>query len=138
GSSATRSSGSPPRSTRSARERADRRSRLRPVASHRARPACHPDMTVTGRRTGMRQDDWLAERFEEHRARLRALAYRMLGSLAEADDALQDAWLRVSRAGAQDVDNIGGWLTTVVARVCLNMLRARANRREDALDVRVP
>ena len=73
--------------------------------------------------------DWLAERFEEHRPHLRAVAYRMLGSLAEADDAVQDAWLRVARAGAGEVENLGGWLTTVVARVCLNVLRSRRLRR---------
>jgi RNA polymerase sigma-70 factor (ECF subfamily) len=81
---------------------------------------------------------WLAGRFEENRAHLRAVAYRMLGSLAEADDAVQDAWLRVSRAGASDVENLGGWMTTIVARVCLNMLRARKTRREDFLGVRIP
>jgi RNA polymerase sigma-70 factor (ECF subfamily) len=81
---------------------------------------------------------WLATRFEEHRAQLRAVAYRMLGSLAEADDAVQDAWERVSRAGADDIENLSGWLTTIVARVCLNALRARGNRREESLDVRLP
>ncbi|HET8617715.1 MAG TPA: sigma-70 family RNA polymerase sigma factor [Acidimicrobiales bacterium] len=80
----------------------------------------------------MDEHQWLAERFEEHRAHLRAVAYRMLGSLTEADDAVQDAWLRVARAGADDVDNLGGWLTTVVARVCLNMLRSRRRREEPA------
>ena len=81
---------------------------------------------------------WLAERFEEHRPHLRAVAYRMLGSLSEADDAVQDAWLRLSRTEASEVDNLGGWLTTVVARVCLNMLRSRNTRREKSLDVRLP
>jgi RNA polymerase sigma factor (sigma-70 family) len=81
----------------------------------------------------MADSDWLAERFERNRAHLRAVAYRMLGSQGEADDALQDSWLRVSRAGAEDVQNIGGWLTTVVARVCLDMLRARRSRREEPL-----
>ena len=81
---------------------------------------------------------WLAERFEEHRPRLRAMAYRMLGSISEADDALQDAWVRISQAGAGGVDNLGGWMTTVVARVSLNALRSRRTRREEALDVRVP
>src|SRR5438067_2026561 len=66
--------------------------------------------------------EWLAQRFEEHRPRLRGVAYRMLGSLNEADDAVQDAWLRLSRSDDSDIDNLGGWLTTVVARVCLNML----------------
>ncbi|MDE3087458.1 MAG: sigma-70 family RNA polymerase sigma factor, partial [Acidobacteriota bacterium] len=80
----------------------------------------------------------LAERFEAHRGHLRAVAYRMLGSLAEAEDAVQDAWVRVSRAGADDVENLGGWLTTIVARVCLNMLRARGVRREDLWEGRLP
>ena len=84
------------------------------------------------------ENEWLAERFEEHRAHLRSVAYRMLGSLAEADDAVQDAWLRVNRAGADGVDNLGGWLTTIVARVCLNMLRSRNRRREESLGVRLP
>jgi len=86
----------------------------------------------------MDEGEWLAERFEADRARLRAVAYRMLGSLAEADDAVQEAWLRVSRADTSDVANLDGWLTTVVARVCLNMLQARASRREQAWDARVP
>ena len=81
---------------------------------------------------------WLTERFEEHRPRLRAVAYRMLGSLGEADDAVQEAWLRLSRADTGGVENLAGWLTTVVARVCLNMLRARAARREAPLGVHVP
>jgi RNA polymerase sigma-70 factor (ECF subfamily) len=81
---------------------------------------------------------WLADRFEEHRARLRAVAYRMLGSLTEADDAVQDTWLRLSRSGAGEVGNLGGWLTTVLARVCLNMLRSRNLRREEPLGVRLP
>jgi RNA polymerase sigma-70 factor (ECF subfamily) len=75
--------------------------------------------------------DALAEDFEEHRAHLRAVAYRMLGSATEADDALQEAWLRLSRSDTSDVENLGGWLTTVVARVCLNMLRSRQSRREE-------
>jgi RNA polymerase sigma factor (sigma-70 family) len=78
--------------------------------------------------------DWLARQFEDHRAHLRAVSYRMLGSYAEAEDAVQDAWLRVSRSGVEGVDNLGGWLTTVVARVCLNHLRTRNAKREDALD----
>ena len=81
----------------------------------------------------MDEQDWLAERFEAHRARLRAVAYRMLGSPSEADDAVQEAWLRLGRSGA-GVENLGGWLTTVVARVCLNMLRSRGSRREEPLD----
>src|SRR5882672_7323158 len=86
----------------------------------------------------MDERDWLAERFEEHRTRLRAVAYRMLGSLSEADDAVQEAWLRLSRADTSSVENLAGWLTTVVARVCLNMLRTRGSRREEPLDVQVP
>jgi RNA polymerase sigma factor (sigma-70 family) len=86
----------------------------------------------------MDEHEWLAERFEEHRTHLRSVAYRMLGSLSEADDAVQDAWLRVSRADTSSVENLGGWLTTVVARVCLNVLRSRASRREEPLDVHVP
>ncbi|HEY7136862.1 MAG TPA: sigma-70 family RNA polymerase sigma factor [Acidimicrobiia bacterium] len=87
----------------------------------------------------MDENDLLAEQFERYRSHLRAVAYRMLGSLAEADDAVQEAWIRVSRAGTDEVENLGGWLTTVVARVCLNMLRSRATRREDALlDTHLP
>jgi RNA polymerase sigma factor (sigma-70 family) len=79
----------------------------------------------------MNERDYLAERFEEHRTRLRAVAYRMLGSLSEVDDAVQEAWLRLSRADTTGIDNLGGWLTTVVARVCLDMLRSRQSRREE-------
>jgi RNA polymerase sigma factor (sigma-70 family) len=86
----------------------------------------------------MTQEAWLAGRFEEHRPHLRSVAYRMLGSLSDADDAVQDAWLRASRAGANDVDNVGGWLTTIVARVCLNMLRARNRRREESFEEHLP
>jgi RNA polymerase sigma factor (sigma-70 family) len=86
----------------------------------------------------MDQTQWLAERFEQHRPRLRAVAYRMLGSLAEADDAVQDAWLRLSRSDADQIDNLGGWLTTVVARECLHLLRARRRRREDPLAAHLP
>ncbi|WP_329208820.1 RNA polymerase sigma factor SigJ [Streptomyces sp. NBC_00683] len=86
----------------------------------------------------MDEREWLTERFEEHRPRLRAVAYRMLGSVSEADDAVQDAWIRVGRADTHSVENLGAWLTTVVARVCLNMLRSRDHRREDPLDVHVP
>jgi RNA polymerase sigma factor (sigma-70 family) len=82
----------------------------------------------------MRESDWLAERFEENRAHLRTVAYRMLGSLTEADDAVQESWLRLSRAGSDGVENLPGWLTTVVARVCLDMLRSRKSRREESLD----
>src|SRR5512134_1002757 len=79
----------------------------------------------------MSEPDYLAERFEEHRAHLRAVAYRMLGSLSAVDDAVQEAWLRLSRADATGIDNLGGWLTTVVARVCLDILRSRQSRREE-------
>jgi RNA polymerase sigma factor (sigma-70 family) len=82
--------------------------------------------------------EWLADRFQEQRPHLRSVAYRMLGSLSEAEDAVQDTWLRVSRAGVSGVENLGGWLTTIVARVCLNMLRARNLRREESLDGHVP
>jgi RNA polymerase sigma factor (sigma-70 family) len=86
----------------------------------------------------MDESEWLADRFDEHRAHLRAVAYRMLGSLTDADDAVQDTWLRLSRSGADEVENLGGWLTTIVARVCLNMLRSRNRRREESLGVRLP
>ena len=82
--------------------------------------------------------DWLTERFEEQRGRLRAVAYRMLGSVSEADDAVQDAWLRLRRVDTGDVENLNAWLTTVVARVCLNMLRSRQSRREAPLEVHIP
>jgi RNA polymerase sigma factor (sigma-70 family) len=85
------------------------------------------------------QRDWLAERFEEHRTRLRAVAYRMLGSVSEADDAVQEAWLRLSRSDPDEIENLGGWLTTVVGRLSLNVLRSRQTRREKPLDaVHVP
>ena len=86
----------------------------------------------------MDERDWLAERFEEHRTHLRAVSYRMLGSLSEADDAVQEAWLRLSRTGTSEIENLGGWLTTVVARVSLNMLRSRNVRREEPIGVRIP
>ena len=86
----------------------------------------------------MAENEWLAERFEAQRARLQAVAYRLLGSLSDADDAVQEAWLRLSRADAGDINNMGGWLTTVVSRVCLDMLRSRTSRREDPLDAGGP
>jgi RNA polymerase sigma-70 factor (ECF subfamily) len=86
----------------------------------------------------MEEHDWLAERFEEHRTRLRAVAYRMLGSLSEADDAVQEAWLRLNRSDAGDIEHLGAWLTTVVGRVSLNMLRSRRVRREEPLGVQLP
>lgn len=86
----------------------------------------------------MAEKEWLADRFEENRTHLRAVAYRMLGSLTEADDAVQEAWLRASRSGAGGVENLGGWLTTIVARVSLNMLRSRRVGREEPLGVHLP
>jgi RNA polymerase sigma factor (sigma-70 family) len=86
----------------------------------------------------MDEQDWLAQRFEEQRHRLRAVAYRMLGSLSEADDAVQEAWLRLSGSQSDEIENLAGWLTTVVARVSLNMLRSRAVRREEPLGPHMP
>jgi RNA polymerase sigma factor (sigma-70 family) len=86
----------------------------------------------------MGEHERLAAHFEQHRAHLRAVAYRMLGSLTEADDAVQDAWLRFSRSDSSDVRNLGGWLTTIVSRVCLNMLQSRRSRGEEPLEGRVP
>ncbi|HEX2320758.1 MAG TPA: sigma factor [Streptosporangiaceae bacterium] len=82
----------------------------------------------------MTGSDWLAQRFEENRAHMQGVAFRMLGSASEADDAVQEAWLRLSRSDTSDVGNLTGWLTTVVARICLDMLRTRASRREDPLE----
>jgi RNA polymerase sigma-70 factor (ECF subfamily) len=86
----------------------------------------------------MTEPDWLAERFEQNRTRLRAVAYRMLGSFAEAEDAVQEAWLRASKSDTSGVENLGAWLTTIVARVCLNALRSRRARREEPMGVHVP
>jgi len=86
----------------------------------------------------MDKHDGLAEQFEANRPHLRAVAYRMLGSLSEADDAVQESWLRLSRSGTDGVENLGGWLTTVVARICLDMLRSRKSRHEESLDARLP
>jgi RNA polymerase sigma-70 factor (ECF subfamily) len=86
----------------------------------------------------MSEQDWLAQRFETHRPHLRSAAYRMLGSLSEAEDAVQEAWLRLSRSDVSDVQNLGGWLTTVVGRVCLDMLRSRRSRREEPLELYLP
>src|ERR1700761_1645899 len=85
-----------------------------------------------------RQDEGLARQFEQHRPRLRAVAYRMLGSFAEADDAVQEAWLRASAADSEQVANLGGWLTRIVSRVCLNQLRSRAHRREEPMEIHLP
>jgi RNA polymerase sigma-70 factor (ECF subfamily) len=81
------------------------------------------------------EHDWLAAQFDTHRDHLRGVAYRLLGSATEADDAVQEAWLRISRSDASDVENLGGWLTTIVSRICLDMLRSRESRREDPIDV---
>ena len=86
----------------------------------------------------MDEHDFLAQRFETHRDHLHSVAYRMLGSLAEADDAVQEAWLRLARSDTSDVANLGGWLTTVVSRICLDVLRSRTSRREQPLDTHVP
>ena len=86
----------------------------------------------------MNESDWLAERFESHRGHLRGVAYRMLGSVSEADDAVQEAWIRLSRTDANEIDNLRAWLTTVVARVCLNFLRSRKSRREAPLEPHIP
>ncbi len=86
----------------------------------------------------MAESDWLIEGFEENRTRLRAVAYRMLGSLAEADDAVQEAWLRLSKSDSREVDNLGAWLTTIVARVCLNVLRSRRTRRDEPFGAHLP
>ena len=86
----------------------------------------------------MAEKQWLADRFEEHRPHLQAVAYRMMGSLADADDAVQETWLRASRAGAGEIENLGGWFTTIISRVCLNVLRSRNVRREQSLDAHVP
>src|SRR2546427_11000771 len=86
----------------------------------------------------MDDQDWLADRFEANRSHLRGVAFRMLGSLTEADDAVQEAWIRLSRTDTSEVDNLRGWLTTVVGRVCLNVLRARKTRREASLETHLP
>ena len=86
----------------------------------------------------MGETEFLADRFEAYRGHLKAVAYRMLGSLSEADDAVQEAWIRLSRTDTSDVENLGGWLTTVVGRVCLDMLRSRTSRREEPLGVHLP
>ena len=86
----------------------------------------------------MDERDWLAERFQVHRPRLRAVAYRMLGSVSEADDAVQEAWIRLSRSAAGEIDNLEAWLVTAVGRVALNMLRSRRTRREESLDAHLP
>src|SRR6184192_277779 len=91
-----------------------------------------------GKKVTVTEPGWFVDRFETHRAHLRAVAYRMLGSLSEADDAVQEAWLKLSRSETSGIENLGGWLTTVVARVCLDMLRSRKSRREEPLGAHVP
>src|SRR6187549_2504275 len=111
----------------------------------RGRPRSTPSasIVVTSVRPGVSTDDMndqdlLATRFEDNRAHLRGVAYRMLGSVAEADDAVQEAWIRLSRTDTSDVENLRAWLTTVVGRVCLNMLRSRRTRRESSLETHLP
>src|SRR4029453_17231932 len=99
----------------------------------RRRLVRHGDDGRRRRKVSVHEREWLAERFEAHRAHLRAVAFRMLGSAGEADDAVQEAWLKVSRSDTGGVENLGGWLTTVVARVCLDMLRSRRARGEQPL-----
>src|SRR5262249_51974071 len=112
------------------------RNQILPVTFDQARSSY--DGTRRGNVTMADEREWLAERFEGHRGHLRGVAYRMLGSRSEADDAVQEAWLRVSRSDTGTVENLGGWLTTVVARVCLDMLRSRGSRREESLETREP
>src|SRR5262247_3935861 len=116
------------------------RARDRPVRSvmtYRRGRVRHCYDGTRAKDVSMSEGDWLAGQFEQNRPRLRAVAYRMLGSAAEADDAVQEAWLRLGRSGADGVQNLAGWLTTAVTRVCLDMLRARKSRREQDLDVKV-
>src|SRR5215471_18614256 len=98
----------------------------------------HPRCELRHRDMAMNSNIWQAEQFEQHRAHLRAVAYRMLGSLSEADDAVQEAWLRLQRSDGSAIDNLGGWLTTVVGRVCIDMLRARQARRESLVGTWLP
>ena len=93
---------------------------------------------MTAHSESPQEQDWLGDRFEDHRAHLKAVAYRILGSASDAEDAVQESWLRLSRSKGSGVENLGAWLTTVVARVCLNMLRARHSRREEAWDTTSP
>src|ERR1700744_4138921 len=104
----------------------------------RSFPRVYSCDTRRSRNVTMTDQQWLAEHFEQQRPRLRAVAYRMLGSLSEADDVVQEAWLRASRAGIDEVENLDGWLTTIVARVALNALRARKTRREQSLEEYLP
>jgi hypothetical protein len=106
--------------------------------SHRRDLTGHEIMAPPTAMQPINDQDWLAERFEANRSHLRGVAYRMLGSVSEADDAVQEAWIRLSRTDTSDVENLRAWLTTVVGRVCLNMLRSRKTRRESSLDTHVP
>jgi RNA polymerase sigma factor (sigma-70 family) len=106
--------------------------------SHLFRVHGHLYDEMYGKQLTEQDREWIAERFEGHRTHLRAVAYRMLGSVTEADDAVQEAWLRLSRSDTREIENLGGWLTTVVARICLNMLQSRKLRREEPLGVHVP
>src|SRR5207248_7149787 len=118
----------------------ERRSARRPGCLLRSRSPSTEPRGVLRRRTGevmMDEREWLTERFQQHRSHLRAVAYRMLGSVSDADDALQEAWLRIGGQDPGSVENMQAWLTTVVGRVCLNMLRSRRARREE-LFVHVP
>src|SRR5579862_2432292 len=107
------------------------------VAESRSRCcATRAETSLDSQSKTVMQTEWLAAAFEEKRAHMRGVAYRMLGSADEAEDAVQEAWLRVSRSGADDVENLGAWLTTIVSRICLDLLRARKSRREEELDSR--
>ncbi len=112
--------------------------RAGPCRRHVGRPRRVKGLTDTSEEEAMDEKEFLAARFEEHRPHLRAVSYRILGSFSDADDAVQEAWVRLNRSDAAAVENLGGWLTTVVARVCLNMLRSRETRREQPLGVHVP
>src|SRR5437016_11327026 len=118
------------------RPRYDMRRAERSSRSHSPASIRHYDEMERG--SALSDRDGLAHRFEADRAHLTSVAYRMLGSAAEADDAVQEAWLRVSRADTTEIDNLRGWLTTVVARICLDMLRSRRSRREDPIDDGLP
>src|SRR5919109_176923 len=123
------------------RHRSDRRRAGRALAATAVRARALPRCAAHLRPlhvSAMTDGDWLAQRFEEHRPHLRAVAYRMLGSLSEAEDAVQEAWIRLSRTDTSEVENLRAWLTTVVSRVCLNLLRSRRVRREAPLEVHLP
>src|SRR6266436_1184691 len=104
------------------------------VTPVRAGTALSPSSRTNRRDDEMDEHEWLAEQFEANRTHLQAVAYRMLGRLDEADDAVQEAWLRLSRSDTSGIENLGGWLSTVVARICLDMRRAHSSRREESLE----